>query len=91
MNSSIIRYILGYVLKIEAILMLLPCLVAVIYQEKEGFYYLAVAFICGLSGLLMAYRKPKSFVFYLKAGKSLPLPMRCLRLYPVLPQPAQAF
>lgn len=68
MNSSIIRYILGYVLKIEAILMLLPCLVAVIYQEKEGFYYLAVAFLCGLSGLLMAYRKPKSFVFYLKEG-----------------------
>ena len=66
MNSSIIRYILGYVLKMEAILMLLPCLVAVIYQEKEGFYFLMVALLCGLLGLLMTYRKPTNFVFYLK-------------------------
>ena len=68
MNSSIIRYILGYVLKMEAILMLLPCLVAVIYQEREGFYYLAVALLCGLCGQLMAHKKPASFVFYLKEG-----------------------
>ena len=43
MNTSIIRYIVGYILKIEALFMLLPCLVAVIYQEQEGFYYLLIA------------------------------------------------
>lgn len=68
MNSSIIRYILGYVLKIESLLMLLPCIVALIYREQFGLYYLAVAFICMLLGLLMTYRKPKSYVFYLKEG-----------------------
>ena len=36
MNSSIIRYILGCILKTEAALMLLPCLIAIIYQEKEA-------------------------------------------------------
>ena len=46
MNSSIIRYILGCILKTEAVLMLLPCLVALIYREKEGLWYLPVAGIC---------------------------------------------
>lgn len=68
MNSSIIRYILGNVLKIESFLMLLPCIVAVIYREKFGVYYLAVAVICMLLAVLMTHRKPKSYVFYLKEG-----------------------
>ena len=33
MNSSIIRFVLGYVLKVEAVLMLLPCIVAVLYHR----------------------------------------------------------
>ena len=36
MNNSIIRYILGQVLKMEAILMILPVVVAIIYGEEEG-------------------------------------------------------
>ncbi|MDD6573229.1 MAG: TrkH family potassium uptake protein [Thermoflexaceae bacterium] len=68
MNSSIIRYILGQVLKIEAILMLLPCLVALIYQEKSGFAFLITLVICGVLGLAMTHKKPQSFVFYLKEG-----------------------
>lgn len=68
MNSSIIRYILGYVLKIEGFLMLLPCVVAVIYREKIGVYFLAVAVPCMILGAAMTHRKPKSTVFYLKEG-----------------------
>lgn len=68
MNTSMIRYIVGYILKIEALFMLLPCLVAVIYQEQEGFYYLLIAILCGLFGILMTIRKPKNHVFYLKEG-----------------------
>ena len=68
MNSSIIRYILGYVLKIEGYLMLLPCLVAVIYGERIGMYFLVIAVLCMLLGLIMTYRKPQSTVFYLKEG-----------------------
>ena len=33
MNTSIIRYILGHVLRIEALLLLLPCLIAVYFHE----------------------------------------------------------
>ena len=68
MNFSMIRYILGYVLKIEAAFMLLPCLTAVIYKEDEGFVYLAVATIAALLGWLMSIRKPSDTVFYLKEG-----------------------
>lgn len=68
MNSSIIRFILGQVLKIEGILMLLPCLVALIYQESVGFYYLVTALLCMILGFLMTIKKPSDFVFYLKEG-----------------------
>lgn len=68
MNSSIIRYILGYVLKMEAALMLFPCLVALIYREAVGGYYLLVAAGCMALGELMSLRKPQNHVFYLKEG-----------------------
>ena len=68
MNASMIRYILGYVLKIEAALMLLPCLVALIYREQEGWYYLVVAAGGLLLGVLATWKKPVNSVFYLKEG-----------------------
>lgn len=68
MNSSMVRYILGYVLKIEAILMLIPCFTAVIYREEEGWCFLAVALVCLILGILFTIRKPKEKVFYLKEG-----------------------
>ena len=68
MNSSLVRYILGHILKIEGLLLLLPCLTALIYKETEGFVYLAVAILCLLLGLLVTLKKPKNFVFYQKEG-----------------------
>ena len=43
MNRSMIGYILGYILKIEAILLLLPCAVGAIYREREILAYLIIA------------------------------------------------
>lgn len=68
MNRSMIGYILGYILKIEAILLLLPCAVGLIYQEKQAYAYLLVSFLCGICGFLLSLRKPKSSIFYLKEG-----------------------
>lgn len=68
MNFSMIRYILGCVLKIEAAFMLIPCLTALIYREKDGFIYLAVAIGSAFIGQIMSLRKPKHNVFYLKEG-----------------------
>ena len=70
MNNSIIRYILGCVLKIETILLLFPCLVAIIYKEDKGIYYFITACICLVLGILLTLKKPESLVFYLKEGSA---------------------
>ena len=36
MNTKSIRFILGWILNIEALLMLLPVATAVVYREEEG-------------------------------------------------------
>lgn len=68
MNYSIVRYILGYVLKIEAAFLLLPCLTSLIYQESEGRYFFLIACLSLLFGVLMTLHKPTNTVFYLKEG-----------------------
>ena len=68
MNTSIVRYVLGTVLKMEAALFLLPMLTAAIYQEKQGFAYIITALFSLCLGMIMTRRKPKNNVFYLKEG-----------------------
>ncbi|MCI8491209.1 MAG: TrkH family potassium uptake protein [Lachnospiraceae bacterium] len=68
MNSSIIRFILGNVLKIEGLLLFLPVIVSGIYAEHEGFYFAAVGVACLLFGFGMTRKKPANQVFYLKEG-----------------------
>ena len=68
MNVSIIRYILGHIIKLEGFFMLLPCVIAVIFHENELFTYLAMAVVCILLGSLLTLKKAKDNVFYLKEG-----------------------
>lgn len=68
MNYSIVRYILGSVLKLEAALLLVPSITAAVYRETDGIYYIAVAALCALLGFLISFKKPKNNVFYLKEG-----------------------
>jgi trk system potassium uptake protein TrkH len=64
-----IRVILGHVLRIEAAFMLLPCIIALIYGEREGYTYLIVAGACALTGVLMSViKKPSDTALYLKEG-----------------------
>ena len=68
MNTGIIRYILGHIIKLESLFLLLPCIIALIYQERQGFMYLAVAAMCYFLGSILTSRKAKDSVFYLKEG-----------------------
>lgn len=68
MNSSIIRFILGYVLRMEGFLLFLPCLVSIFYQEAAGISYLGTALLCIFLGSLMTHKRPANSVFYLKEG-----------------------
>ena len=69
MNKRVIVYVLGAVLLIEATLMLLPLLVAVIYREKNGWYFLWVllgAAVLGALALGLGGRKRSAM--YAKEG-----------------------
>ena len=43
MNYGMVIYILGWILKIESVMLLLPCIVAVIYRESAGISFLITA------------------------------------------------
>ena len=68
MNYAIIRYLLGWVLIFESCFLTLPCITAVIYQEREGFAFLAVLALCLVLGMLLTARRPKRDTFYTKEG-----------------------
>lgn len=68
MNTSMIRYILGNILKLQALFLLLPAITAMIYRENTLVPYLVVAMSCLVLGFMMTWRKPKDTVFYLKEG-----------------------
>ena len=61
MNISIIRYILGSVLKFEAALMLLPCLVAVIYRESYRLFLCHHHF--AMSGFRLSAQPPQTIQY----------------------------
>ena len=68
MNGAMIIFVLGYVLKIEGILMLPSCLIALIYQEQQGWVFLGCSALCLAAGQLLSFKKPRDTVFYLKDG-----------------------
>jgi len=68
MNYSIIRYILCWVLQVICGLMALPCVTALIYQEKSGWAFAIVMAAGVLLGEIGKRIKPKSHVFYAREG-----------------------
>ena len=68
MNLPMIRYVLGWVLAIEGAFMALPCLVAAIYGEAAGWWFVPVALAALLAGGLMARRKPADMTIYVREG-----------------------
>ncbi len=68
MNKKIIIYLLGWILIIEAVFMLFPCIVALIYKETSGIWFAAVMAVCGGIGLVCIHKKPENLVFFAKEG-----------------------
>ncbi len=68
MNYLMVLYILGFILRFEAVFLLLPALVGLIYQEASGFSYLLTAALCFLFSFLLTRRKPKSSKLYTRDG-----------------------
>ena len=86
MNFPIIIYIIGYVLKIEGLLMLIPTMVGAIYGEGVYFWYLVCAVATFVLGFLLSFKKPKNQVFYAKeAFVSVPLCWLFMSIFGSLP------
>ena len=68
MNYRILIYIMGWVMNFEALFLLLPCIVALVYQEPEGWYFLATAVATGFIGIGLTIKKPKNNQFHAREG-----------------------
>ena len=68
MNTRMIARTIGLVIRIEAVLLLLPAVVGLLYGEHETLYFLLTAALAlGLS-LLLTWKKPVNTVFYARDG-----------------------
>lgn len=69
MNVSAIGYILGYVIRIEAAFMVLPCITALVYGEKkQGLIFLVIMLIGWAIGKILTKKRPKKMAFYAREG-----------------------
>ncbi|MCR5293731.1 MAG: TrkH family potassium uptake protein [Lachnospiraceae bacterium] len=68
MNYMILIFILGWILKIEGGLLLLPALVGLIYRETAGLYFLLTAALAFFLGTLMTIKKPKNRKVFAREG-----------------------
>ena len=68
MNHRLIFTFLANVLKIEALLLLLPFATGLIYHESQAIFYLIVAIIAFVIALLLSINKEKSSIYYAREG-----------------------
>ena len=68
MNIKMTFYILGKMLGMEALLLLLPAFVGLIYQEESAVYFVITAAVMGVLFLLTGIRKPANRKIYGKEG-----------------------
>lgn len=68
MNYQILIYVLGWVLNFQAVFLLLPSLVALIYQEKSGWCFLLTAVVTGIIGIALTVKKPKNTQLHAREG-----------------------
>lgn len=68
MNYSMIRYIVGTVLKLESVLLLLPTLVGIIYWESSVWSCVITSLLCLGCGFLCSRKKPENQVFHAMEG-----------------------
>ena len=68
MNFGFITYIIGWILNFQGAVLLVPCIVAMIYNEKSGFAFLFSSLISFVVGMLCTRKKIENRSFYAKEG-----------------------
>lgn len=67
MNKQVITYILGFIMKIESVLMLPPLLIGLYYHEDVTGFLVTIALLV-IIGFALSINKPKDDVFLAKDG-----------------------
>ncbi len=68
MNYRMILHIIGKMLGVEGLILLLPAVVAFIYREPSGIWFLVVSAILGVIFCLIGLKSPKNRTIYGKEG-----------------------
>lgn len=68
MNKRMISHVLGILLLLEAVFLVFPALIALIYGEKIIATYLICAAVCAVIGLLLYRVKPTTKTIYARDG-----------------------
>ena len=68
MNRKMVQYFIGWILKIEAVCMILPIITAIIYGEKQVVDFAVTAVALLVLGVVISRRKPLDHAFYTREG-----------------------
>ena len=69
MNYRIILYVLGNVLKVEALAMVLPLVCSLMYKEFDCvFVFIICILLCLICGVLLSFKQPQKREIYAKEG-----------------------
>ena len=68
MNYSMIIYILGHLLRYEALFMILPTVTGFLYGEPQAYAFLGVALITFLIGTMLSIKHPGTRQLFTKDG-----------------------
>ena len=68
MNAKMIRYMIGKMLGVEALVLLIPTLVALYYQEAVAKSFLLTAFVLFCAYVILGRTRPKDSNIYSKEG-----------------------
>ena len=68
MNYAVIWFIIGCVIRVEAMFMLLPGVVGLIYKERSGLLFFPLSVLFYTIGYVMSRRKPANTRFYAREG-----------------------
>ena len=68
MNKKMVLYFIGWILRVEAICMVLPIITAVVYQEEQVQDFVVTGLICLAAGILLSAKKPRDHAFYTREG-----------------------
>lgn len=68
MNNPMVRYIVGWVIRLEGLFLILPAVTAAVYREKEGFIFLGCAVTFTLLGWLMSRKMGKKGQLFARSG-----------------------